>query len=288
MSVMHRFGFFSIYLEVAVKDYKLFFFDLDGTLVNGNALFPLANEVIEYLRKHNKRVFFLTNHPSRPREELGERLKKMGLEVGVNELITPTLAIKRYFSDRPSGSSVYVVGSELIKEEIKKMGIHVLNHSRETAMGEVFVVLGMSPNLNYEHLQEGFFLLQKGARLILLNPDICCPTESGMYLDTGAIARVYTSAAPRNHIKPEVLGKPSIWMQQVLLDFAGVDRPRAVMVGDSITSDIAIGQAVGMDTILLLSGVSKEEDLMTIRQRPTHVYSTLNEFYQKIKELAYV
>ncbi|WEG15398.1 HAD-IIA family hydrolase [Alkalihalophilus pseudofirmus] len=271
-----------------MKDYKLFFFDLDGTLVNGNSLFPHANEVIQCLRRNKKSVFFLTNHPARPREELCERLINMGLELKVDELITPTLAIKRYFSARPSSSSIYVVGSELIKEEIRKMDIHVLDHSRETSIGEVFVVLGMSPNLNYEQLQEGFFLLQKGARLILLNPDICCPAESGMYLDTGAIARVYTSASPKPFIKPEVIGKPSIWMQQVLLDFAGSIRSKAVMVGDSITSDIAIGQAVGMDTVLLLSGVSKKEDLHTVRQRPTHVYSTLDEFYQKIKELTYV
>ncbi|MED4164778.1 HAD-IIA family hydrolase [Halalkalibacterium halodurans] len=270
-----------------MKEYRTYFFDLDGTLVNGKTLFPYAKEIIAELTAQKKQLYFLTNHPIRSRKELKQHLQQMGLTVSMQQLLTPTLAILEYFGEKQGPVSLYIVGSPMIKEEISREGLHLLHSSRDPVCGEVYVILGMAPNIGYNQLQEAFFLLQQGARLVLLNPDLFCPTPNGLLLDTGSIARVLMNEKMDIH-QAETVGKPSIWMQQVLLKKIRHARSRSVMIGDSLTSDIAIGQAVGIDTVLLYSGVTKKSSLEFVKQKPTYEYDSLKQLYEALKEVRYV
>lgn len=271
-----------------MKNYHTYFFDLDGTLLNGKKLFPEAAECIDVLASRRKKIYYLTNHPIRSREELVTYLNDLGLPTTLSQLITPILAIEEYFSEATQMVSLYVVGSDMLKEEISKSGLHLLHSYQDKPKGQPYVILGMAPNIDYTQLQEAFFLLQQGAKLVLINPDLFCPTPNGMLLDTGSIARVFMGGPSTVSARPDVIGKPSIWMQQVILKKMGRNCSTSVMIGDSLTSDIAIGQAVGIDTILLCCGVTSKEDALQMKQPPTHIFDGIGDVLKEIKECQYV
>ncbi|WP_216829324.1 HAD-IIA family hydrolase [Alkalihalobacterium elongatum] len=265
-----------------MKDYKIYFFHLDGLLTNRNLITPYTYEVMNLLKKQNKKVFYLTNQLERSGAKIKKQLESLGLKVALNQLITPIHAIQEYFGDKTRSVSIFIVGSELIKDELRKKGSHIIETSSEKTKGEVYVLLALSNNMEYEQLQQSFFLLQRGAKLVILNPDLLCSTTNRTLLDSGSIARVYMSEQSMTNVKKDIIGKPSIWMQQVLLRKVHNQHGRAVMIGASLTSDIAIGQAIGIDTILLTSGHTVF-DLDGVKQKPTYVFPEIKDLYYEIK-----
>ncbi|GAF13032.1 HAD-superfamily hydrolase, subfamily IIA [Bacillus sp. JCM 19046] len=262
-----------------MRHYDHYFFDLDGTLIHGKALLPKAADLITYLYEQDKQVFFLTNHPVRSRTVLAKYLQDLGLSVSFDQLITPVAGLKEYIRFRHKGDrKLFVVGSKMIKEDLCKSGFSVVEDSTEDST-EMSVVLGMSPDLTYSQLQEGFWLMQRGAELILLNEDLLCPHPDGFLIDTGSLARVL------QHVNkdPVVVGKPSSWMQQAMRHRTGDNLQKAVIVGDSLASDIGIGNALGIDSVLVCSGVTSVEQIRHAVQTPTTVFPSIREVYQTIK-----
>ncbi len=269
-----------------MKNYHYYFFDLDGTLLCGKALIPYAKELVQELYHRGNDVYFLTNHPVSSREVLATNLNKIGLELNCNQLITPVLALGEYLDEgRREGISLYIVGSEMIKQELEQMGFHILKSVTDKSRGKTYVVLGMAPSITYPELQEGFSLLQQGADLILLNRDMLCPSSEGFLIDTGSLARVLDH--PDIVKGSEVVGKPSRWMQKVLLKKIAEEKGRAVIIGDSLPSDIAIGNALGIDTVLVQSGVTSEKDLIGAKEKPLHTCRSVKDIYDTLRSNAW-
>ncbi len=174
----------------------------------------------------------------------------------------------------------------MIQNELKQMGFHVIESIAEKAKGDQYVVLGMSPSITYTMLQDGFDLLQQGARLILLNRDLLCPHPKALLIDTGSLARIFEH--PEITRKAEVVGKPSSWMQQVISEKIGANKDEAVIVGDSVASDMAIGRAIGVDTILVYSGITSKGDVDRRKVKPDQTVDSIATIYHTIKEQSYV
>lgn len=269
-----------------MKQYQYYFFDLDGTLLMGGELIPHAQELIEELYVQKKQVFFLTNHPVRSRQILSNDLQSMGLRLTEDQLITPIAALEKYFPEEHKKEvQLYVIGSTMIKDEIRNLGFRIVEEAASNR-DPSYVVLGMAPSITYTELQEGFHLLQKGRKLILLNRDLLCPNPKGYLIDTGSLARLLDHP----HIVPDpvVLGKPSFWMQQAIRQQNAGNCHLSVIIGDSLPSDIAIGEAMGIDTCLVLTGVTSEDELAKHEQQPTFVYNSVRDIYLEIKEQSYV
>ncbi|MFV8829230.1 HAD hydrolase-like protein [Alkalihalobacterium sp. APHAB7] len=264
-----------------MKDYKIFFFHLDSLIVTNHVTFPYTNEVIHLLKKQSKKVYFLTNQLDRV-TSIKKQLESFGLKVALNQIITPMHAIQDYFSDRIKMVSLFIVGSDIIKEEMRKKGSHILASSTEKTKGEVYVILSLTNTLEIEELQDAFSLLQRGAKLIMLNPNLNGPILNEILLESGSIGRVFTSEQPISRLNINVMGKRSIWMQQVLLKLLHHQYGQAVMVSHSFTSHVAIGQALGIDTVLL-TGDQTQEEVLNVKQKPTYTFSSLEEFYDELK-----
>ncbi len=273
-------GFFRGQKGAKMKQYEHYFFDLDGTLINGEGLLPYAKELISCLRKQKKQVFFLTNHPVRSRRVLTNDLQELGLDIFYDELITPIMGLKEYFAPRNKDSrKLYVAGSKMIKEELREQGFTVVDEHASEEPKNIAVVLGMTPDLTYNQLQVGFWLMQQGAELILLNGDLLCPHPKGFLIDTGSLARVLE----HKDKKPVIVGKPSYWMQQALLRAMRGNVENAVIIGDSLTSDIGIGNSLNIDTVLVCSGVTSIHQMQHAVQLPTVIFPSVREIYQLIK-----
>ncbi|MCZ1181470.1 hypothetical protein CHH73_16215 [Shouchella clausii] len=276
-------GFFVVEKRrMGMDKYSHYFFDLDGTLLHGGMLLPGAKELVDALCANGKHVYFLTNHPVRSRKVLSADLQKLGLEITYNQLLTPVMGLIEYVhSNGLASRKLYVAGSNMIREELFELGLHIGDCERGNGPEQIAVVLGMSPDLTYRQLQEALWLIQNGASLILLNEDLLCPHPKGFLIDTGSLARLLDH--PRFGHQTVSVGKPSYWMQKALLRVMEGKIDDAVIIGDSLLSDIGIGNALGIDTILVYSGITTKDQLFGTAHHPTSVYASVQEIYQTIK-----
>ena len=130
------------------------------------------------------------------------------------------------------------------------------------------VVAGFDTELVYEKLDKAVHFLRRGAHFIAANPDWVCPTAYGFVPDCGSVCEMLWRATSR---RPVVIGKPEPLMPQLAMLEAGVSARETLLVGDRIYTDIASGANAGIDTLLVLSGETKEEDLPTADPQPTFV-----------------
>ncbi|MFD3449504.1 HAD-IIA family hydrolase [Microbacteriaceae bacterium 4G12] len=258
------------------KDYSLYFLDIDGTLIQGRHILPMANTLIRRLQQEGKQLFYVTNHPVRSHEEHVGFLTKLGLPIKQEELITPLDALKRFFCTVDEPFSVYVAGSMMIKRKLRDWNLPVIERSYEQ-YGKCFVVLGMDFNLNYKILQEAYQCIQQGATLLALNPDPSCPSVHYRLLDTGAFLKLFEASGCLRE-EPIILGKPSVWMQEVLEEKICVPKSEVVIIGDSVFSDIAIGNSLGIDSILLSS--TTDDKLTDKPWTPTYTITSIQELIE--------
>lgn len=256
--------------------YSLYFLDIDGTLIKGRSLLPMTKAFIHRLRKEGKQLFFVTNHPVRSHEEHVEYLTKLGLSIKQEELITPLDGLKRFFNQVEGDYSVYVAASTMVKRKLLDWKIPVIQRSNGKH-DNCFVVLGMSSDLNYGMLQEAYQCIQNGATVLVLNPDRTCPSTNYKLLDTGLFLKMYEESGDLKK-EPVIIGKPSVWMQAVLTEKINVPKNEVVIIGDTIASDIELGNALGIDSIFLsntYNGSNHETNT------PTHVMGSITELVER-------
>jgi ribonucleotide monophosphatase NagD (HAD superfamily) len=135
----------------------------------------------------------------------------------------------------------------------------------------------MAFDLNYKILQEAYQCIQKGATLLVLNPDTACPSTNYRLLDTGSFLKLFEASGDLKK-EPIIIGKPSVWMQEVLAEKIHVPNNEVVIIGDSMFSDIAIGNSLGIDSILL----SNNKDIQNNGDNwsPTYAIPSIQEFIE--------
>lgn len=259
-----------------LNHYSLYFLDIDGTLIKGRNLLPMTKAFIHRLRKDGKQLFYVTNHPVRSHEEHVEYLTKLGLSIKQEELITPLDGLRRFFNQVDVPYSVYVAASTMVKRKLLDWKIPVIQRSYGQH-DNCFVVLGMSSDLNYGMLQEAYQCIQNGATVLVLNPDRTCPSAEYKLLDTGLFLKIFVESGDLKK-EPVIIGKPSVWMQDVLAEKINVPKSEVVIIGDTIASDIAIGNALGIDSVFLSNTyhVSKHKE-----KSPTHVMASITELVER-------
>lgn len=250
--------------------YRGWLFDLDGTVYRGEGLIPGASEVIAALRRDQRKVLFLSNKPIQTREEYARKLTRLGIPTATVEVINSSLVLARYLQSADPGASCFVIGEPPLVAELQAHGLTV----RESA-DVSWVVIAFDRTFTYAKLNTAFQAVRRGARLIATNPDRTCPTEDGEIPDcAGMMAAVEAVTGKRVEI---VVGKPSPIIVQVALYALGLPASACVMVGDRIETDMAMGKALGLGTILVLSGVTTAEDPRIEALRPDHVLRSIRE-----------
>lgn len=241
---------------------KCFLLDMDGVLVRGQTIIPGAPEFVEKLVETETPFLILTNNPMYTQRDLKHRLGAMGLHVPDNRLYTSAMATARFLaSQRPKGTA-YAIGESGLTSALHDIG-YVL-----TSINPDYVILGETNTYNFESISHAIRLIMNGARFIATNPDTSGPSEKGITPACGAMAALIEAVTG---VKAYFIGKPNPLMMRSALNFLGVHSEDAIMVGDRMDTDIVAGIEAGMETILVLTGVTSEADINKFPYRPTRV-----------------
>jgi arabinose operon protein AraL len=259
-----------------------FVFDLDGTVYLGEAALPGAVEGIAKLRRRNKKTLFVSNKPLESRTAYAAKLTRLGIPTPADQVITAAFVLGHHLARTMPDLRLYVVGEPYLVEELRGHGLKVVDEFQEQDPRHVIdpqgidaVVVAFDRTLDYRKLNTAYQALQRGARFLATNADKTCPMPRGDIPDAGATIRALEHITGR---RLELLaGKPSPLMMQVVLERLGLPAKRCMMVGDRLETDIRMGQEAGMVTAVVLTGVSRREDVARMAQPPDFVIENLGE-----------
>lgn len=252
--------------------------DLDGTVYQGPEVIPGAREALE---AGDERQLYVTNNASRSPAEVAEHLRELGFDAADEDVVTSSQSAARLLSEQlDPESAVLVVGTEALCAEVEKVGLRAV---RRFADGPVAVVQGHSPATDWAILAEATLAIRAGALWIAANVDSTLPTERGLVLGNGSMVAALRTATGR---EPVVAGKPAAPLMHDALERAGASKP--LVVGDRLDTDIAGANAVGVESLLVLTGVSTTADLLraSVDHRPTYIASSLAALNRPAEESA--
>jgi NagD protein len=248
---------------MALKNYLI---DMDGVLVRGTNVIPGAEDFIQRLREASAIFLLLTNNPRSTPRDLAHNLQIMGLDIPAESIFTSAMATARFLNlQRPNGTA-YVIGGSGLTSALHEAGYIITEHNPE------YVVLGEVDNYSMEVLTTAGRLIVGGARFIATNPDPSGPTASGLVPACGAVAAMIERASG---VSPLFIGKPNPLMMRMALKYIGAHSENSVMIGDRMDTDIIAGVQLGLETYLVLSGMTKEEDVPRYPYLPSRVYNSV-------------
>jgi HAD superfamily hydrolase (TIGR01450 family) len=243
-----------------VTGYDCLFVDLDGVVYRGRAAVPHA---VAALNGFGGRVVYVTNNASRTPAAVAAHLARLGLPGGPEDVVTSAQAAAAHLATLlPTGSPVLVVGGPGLLEAVADNGLTVTASADEA----VAVVQGFSPDLRWKDLAEASYALARGIAWVASNTDMTVPTARGIAPGNGTFVAAVTTATGRI---PVVTGKPHRPIMDLARSRARASRP--LVVGDRLDTDIAAANAAGMDSLLVLTGVTGWRDLLgaPVEQLPT-------------------
>ena len=251
-----------------MKSPRNYLIDMDGVLVRGSEMIPGAGEFVARLVAGGAKYLVLTNNPLYTPGDLSHRLGAMGLNVPPERIFTSAMATARFLqSQRPSGAA-FVIGESGLTEAIHGVGYVITSHDPD------YVVLGETHTYNLEMVTRAIRLIVAGARFIATNPDPSGPGDGGIVPACGAMASLIERASG---VSPFFVGKPNPLMMRSALNYLNVHSEDTVMVGDRMDTDIIAGVESGLETILVLSGVTRLEDVERFSYRPGRICNSVAE-----------
>jgi len=246
-----------------------FLIDMDGVLVSGRTPIKGAREFLGRLRDKDAKFLLLTNNPMYTPRDLAHRLTSMGLEVPAERIFTSAMATARFLrGQRGEGGTAFVIGEAGLTQAMHEAGFIITDVDPE------YVVLGETHAYDIEQITRAIRFLASGAHFIATNPDASGPTESGIAPACGAMAALMRTASGR---EPFFVGKPNPLMMRTALNYLGVHSEDTVMIGDRMDTDIIGGIQAGMETILVLSGVTEVETVATFSYQPSRIVDSVGD-----------
>ncbi len=245
---------------------KNYLIDMDGVLVKGKTPLPGAVEFIDRLLTCKVKFLILTNNPLYTQRDLEHRFTMMGLKVPADHIFTSAIATARFLQSQNPNGKAFVIGESGLTQALHEVGYV------QTDMNPDYVVLGEVNNYNFEQITRAVRLVKDGAMFIATNPDSTGPLEAGIVPATGALAALIQKATGKEAF---FVGKPNPLMMRSALRYLGVHSEDTIMIGDRMDTDIVAGVMSGLDTILVLSGVSTRADVERYPYRPTWILDSV-------------
>jgi NagD protein len=245
-----------------IRSKKAFIIDMDGVIYHGNKLLKGAVEFVEWLKKNNKSFLFLTNSSERSLVELSQKLARLGIEAEPTHFYTSALATAGFLASQKPGGSAYVIGEPGLIQALYDAGLTMNNVNPD------YVVVGEGRSYSLETLERAVHFVFGGARLIGSNPDLTGPTEAGIVPACGSLVAPIELAT---NTKAYFVGKPNPLMMRHGLHRLGSQREETVIIGDRMDTDIVAGVESEIETVLVLSGVTRLEDIPRFPYQPRHI-----------------
>ena len=247
---------------------KSFLIDMDGVLVSGRTIIPGADTFIQKLIDKGIGFRVLTNNPLYTQRDLAHRLKVTGLDIPADNIFTSAMATARFLRSQKERGTAFVIGESGLTGPIHDIGWVITDHDPE------YVVLGETLTYNFELVTKAIRFVAAGAHFIATNPDPSGPSETGIVPACGALASLIERASG---MSPFFVGKPNPLMMRTALKHLGVHSEDAIMVGDRMDTDIIAGVQSGLETILVLSGMSTWDSVKQFPYQPTRIVKSVAE-----------
>jgi phosphoglycolate/pyridoxal phosphate phosphatase family enzyme len=249
---------------------------MDGVLFRMDDPLPGASDAVNRCRRRGERVWFLTNNSSRTREDYVSKLAKFGIQASAEEIVTSAWAAGRRLAEwGAKGSRVLVIGEQGLRSELTAAGMHVVDRAEDAPQ---YVVVGWDRGLTYDKLAQAHLAVCAGARFIATNRDATYPDAGGRTLPGGG--SIVAALAASTGVEPPVIGKPDPYCLELILQLSSCPPRQAMMVGDRLDTDIALGKRLGTQTGLVLTGVTSAAEAADAPDslRPDFIWPDLTTF----------
>ncbi|MUM76343.1 HAD-IIA family hydrolase [Pseudodesulfovibrio sp. F-1] len=261
-----------------LKEKRLFLFDMDGTLNNGPQCITGTVECLKAIADMGAHSCILTNNSSRTRQECRHILAGFGCDVPETNIYTAGTIAAHYIASHWPGSSVYVLGNTALKEACGEFGLSVTDSPATTPDT---VLVGLDPTLSYSKLSTACMHLRAGARYLATHHDMICPVGEGRIVPDIGCTLAYIQAA--TGLQPLSTGKPNPYVLAVIREKHPVPLEHIIMVGDRLTTDIALGVYGSIATALVFSGVTSRKEYDQSAYTTPHVFSHVGELASVLK-----
>lgn len=251
-----------------MKLYKNYLMDMDGVLVRGRTVVDGAQRFIDALNARGLAYLVLTNNPLYTPGDLAHRLQTMGLEVPEDRIFTSAIATARFIKSQQPGGKAFVIGESGLTEAIHAAGYII------TDIQPDYVVLGETHGYNLRQITRAIRLIAAGARFVATNPDPAGPGEGGIEPACGAMAALIEKATG---VAPFFVGKPNPLMMRSALNYLHAHSEETVMIGDRMDTDIVGAVSSGLDTALVLTGVTQRDQIAKYPYQPTYVLDSIGD-----------
>jgi NagD protein len=249
-------------------EYKNYLIDMDGVLIRGTELIPGANQFLDSLVNAGRNYLILTNNPIYTPADLSFRLRTIGLEVPEGKIFTSSMAVAQFLNKQKPHGKAFVIGESGLTSPIHYVGYII------TDLEPDYVVLGETFAYNLDLVTKAIRLIANGARFIATNPDVSDVTVNGIVPACGAMAALIEKTTG---VSPFFVGKPNPLMMRMALNYINAHSEETVMVGDRMDTDIVAGLTSGMETILVLSGVTQRSNILRFPYQPTHIRESVKD-----------
>jgi NagD protein len=240
--------------------------DMDGVLVREEQPIAGADRFLARLRELGTPFLLLTNNSIYTRRDLVARLAGAGLEVPEEAIWTSALATARFLEDQRPEGSAFVIGEAGLTTALHGAGYTLTDRDPD------YVVLGETRTYSFERITRAIRLVADGARFIATNPDATGPSSEGPVPATGSVAALISRATG---VEPYFVGKPNPLMMRSALNALDAHSETAAMIGDRMDTDIVSGLEAGMETILVLTGVTSREDAERYPYRASQIVESV-------------
>lgn len=256
--------------------YDLLILDLDGVLYLIEEPISAAVKAVGRLRAEGRPLVYVTNNASRRGDDVARLLTGMGMTAKPEEVLTSAAAAAEALAARyPAGAPVLVVGADALRAEVRAAGLVPVTAADAAP---VAVVQGYGRQVGWAELAEAAVAVRNGAGWVATNTDRTLPSPRGPLPGNGSLVAVLRTALDR---EPDlVVGKPEPALFHTASRRAGAARP--LVVGDRLDTDMAGAHRAGLDSLLVLTGVSGPADLLVAppSARPTFVARDLHGLFE--------
>lgn len=246
--------------------YDVALLDLDGVIYVGEVGVPHAAEALREARAGGMRAAFVTNNASRTPQQVADRLAALDVVAEPGDIVTSAQAAAHLLADMlPAGSPVLVVGGEGLHQAVIERGLRPV---AALADGPAAVVQGFDEQLGWAALAEACYAVASGLPWVATNLDMTLPTPRGLAPGNGSLVQVVRTVTGK---QPVAAGKPAPPLHRETVERTGATHP--LVVGDRLDTDIAGARNAGTDSLLVLTGVTAEADLLGLAAdaRPSYL-----------------
>ena len=245
-----------------LADKKGYICDMDGVIYHGDRLVDGAKEFVDWLKNQDKSFLFLTNSSAKSPKELKQKLARLGIDVDAEYFFTSAQATASFLASQNPNVGVYVIGESGLINALHDAGFYI------DQVNPMYVVVGESRTYNFEQIETAVHLVLGGAKLIGTNSDLTGPSEKGIVPACRALVAPIEMATGR---QAYFIGKPNPLMMRHAIKKIGCKLEDTLIIGDRMDTDIIAGIESDIETALVLSGITRREDLVKYPYQPNYI-----------------